>query len=463
MRVERTKSYAVSRKRTSSAYDSKRKTKQFNGLRISSRWHADCYVNDMDIVKPPRPSLWRRRRGLIIGGSAVFLIVVLVGVFGLGQAVPAVERGNLWIDTVQQGDMVREVRATGVLVPKDIRWITAGAVATVQDVVVLPGAEVKADTVILRMINPEVLANLAKANAVLSGAQADVAAARASLTTQLLAEKQALTQAESDMRIAGVKNAVLVRALAAGVVPEIDVRESEIVLDQAKKKVAIGRERVDAMSQNVSAQLDASGAKRDEAVSAAQIAKQQADALTVTAGIDGVLQQVDVEPGQQVQVGAKLARISRPGELLARLQVSEAQAKDLALNQSVKVDTRNGIVEGRVQRIDPAVKNGSVTIDVAFSTALPASARPDLTVEGRIQLGTLRNVISIGRPSSAAPNSESSLFVIRDGKSVAMRVPVKFGATSSDRIEVREGLRPGDQVVLSDTSQWNDFQTLRIR
>jgi len=417
----------------------------------------------MDIVKPPKASLWRRKRSLIVGGGAVALLAILVSVFGLGQAAPKVDRGNLWIDTAQQGDMVREVRATGVLVPKDIRWITAGTVATVQDVVVLPGAEVKADTVIVRMVNPEVLANLAKANAVLSGAQADVAATRASLTTQLLQERQALTEAESDMSIADVKNAALARARAAGVVPEIEVRESEIVLQQAKKKVSIGRERVDAMSQNVSAQIAASGAKREEAVSAALVAKQQADALTVTAGIDGILQQVDVEPGQQVEVGTKIARISRPGELLARLQVSEAQAKDLALEQVVKVDTHNGIAEGRIQRIDPAVKNGSVTIDVAFSAVLPASARPDLAVEGRIQLGTLRSVISIGRPSSAAPDSDSTLFVIRDNASVAKRVPVHFGAASSDRIEVRSGLQPGDQVVLSDTSQWTDYQTLRIR
>ncbi len=420
-------------------------------------------VQDMDIVKPPKLPIWRRRRALIIGGATAALAIVLVATLGLGQASPKIDRASLWIDTAKQGDMVRELRATGVLVPKDIRWITAGTVSTVQDVVVLAGAEVQPDTVILRMVNPEIHANQEKADAALAGADADVAASRTSLASQLLDQRSAQIQAESDLRIAEITNAALARALAAGVVPDIDVKKSQIVLEQSRKRSAIERERGVALSQNMAAQLAAAAARRDEAASAASVARQQADSLVVKAGIAGILQQVDVEPGQQVQAGAKLARIARPGELIARLQVSEALAKDLMLKLPVNVDTRNGIVEGHIQRIDPAVKNGSVTIDVAFNHPLPDGARPDLSVEGRIQLGTLSNVISIGRPSTAVPLSASTLFVLKPGASAAERVPVRFGAASSDRIEVREGLKPGDQAILSDTSQWAEYQALRVR
>lgn len=419
--------------------------------------------HDMDIVKPSKHPFWRRKRLVVAAGSGALAVVLLIAILGLGDAAPEVARTDLWIGTAEQSDMLQEVRATGVLVPKDIRWITAGTTATVQDVVVLAGAQVEPDTVILRMVNPEVTVNVAKAEAALNAAGADVAVARASFSSQLLQERQALTEAESEMRIADIKNAALARAHAAGVVPDVELRESEIVREQARKKVSIGRERVVAMRQTVTAQVAASNARRDEVASTTLVARQQADALTITAGVGGVLQQVDVEPGQQVQAGTKLARISRPGALLARLQVSEAQAKDLALNLPVSVDTRNGVVKGRIQRIDPAVKNGSVTVDVEFSDALPSGARPDLTVEGRIRLGTLRNVVNIGRPSNAVPNSDGSIFVIRENASVAQRVPVHFGAASSDRIEVRQGLHPGDHAVLSDTSQWTDYKALRIR
>jgi len=417
----------------------------------------------MDIIKPAKAPLWRRRRVLVTAGSTAALLVVFVSIFGLGQAAPKVDRTNLWIDAAQRGDMVRELRATGVLVPKDIRWITANTTATVQDVVVLAGAEVQPDTVILRMVNPELQANLEKAEAAFAGAGADVAATRTSLSSQLLDQRSLQTQAESDWHIAEVKNTAMGRAHAAGVVPDIEVKESQIVLEQSRKKASIERERGVALSRNMEAQLAAAAARRDEAASAARVARQQADSLVVKAGIAGILQQVDVEPGQQVQAGAKLARIARPGELIARLQVSEALAKDLVLKLPVKVDTRNGIVDGRIQRIDPAVKNGSVTIDVGFEHQLPDGARPDLSVEGRIQLGVVRDVVSVGRPPTAVPDTASSLFVLKPGESLAQRVPVHFGSASSDRIEVRKGLRPGDQAILSDTSQWADYQALRVR
>jgi multidrug efflux pump subunit AcrA (membrane-fusion protein) len=192
------------------------------------------------------------------------------------------------------------------------------------------------------------------------------------------------------------------------------------------------------------------------------IARQQARSMEVRAGIDGILQQVEVEPGQQVDTGAKLARVARPDDLIARLQVPEVLAKDLILDLPVSVDTRNGVAQGHLTRIDPAVRGGSVTVDVAFDAALPRGVRPDLSVDGKVLLGTVRDTLSIGRPASAAPNTRGSLFVIAAGESQAQRRPVEYGAVSSDRIEVRSGLKPGEAVVLSDTSRWTDYERLRI-
>ncbi|MBD9369779.1 HlyD family efflux transporter periplasmic adaptor subunit [Xanthomonas sp. XNM01] len=420
----------------------------------------------MDIAKPaasssrwfrPRPRTW-----WLAGGAVSIIGVAALGLVGLGQAAPGVARTSLWIDRADQGDMVREIRANGLLVPRDIRWITAGAVATLQQVVVEAGARVEADTVILRMANPELLANQEKAEAALAGAEADVAAARTALASQLLDQQAVQAQAESEWKIAQVKAQAYERAHAAGVISAIDLREATITEEQQEGRARIETRRVAAFRENMAAQLRAAQARRDEAASVLAIARQQVAALEVRAGSAGILQQVDVEPGQQVELGAKLARVARPEELIARLQVPEVLAKDLLLDLPVRVDTRNGVAEGRVSRIDPAVRNGSVTVDVALGE-LPSGARPDLSIEGRIGLGTLRDVVSIPRPSLAVPDSDGELFVLASGDDEARRVPVRYGAASSDRIQILEGLRPGDQAVLSDTTQWAQSPRLRLR
>jgi HlyD family secretion protein len=421
-------------------------------------------MSSMDITKPmPTQRLWRRPRSLLIAGVASAVLLLLGGVLGLGKAAPTAQRGDLWIDAATRGDMRREIRATGTLVPKDTRWITAGATATVQQVVVLAGARVKADEVILQLTNPELQANVQKAQAALAGAQADVAAARASLASQLLDQKSAKAAADADWKVAQIKNEANTRAHDAGVISAVELRQSQIALEQDGNRATIEGQRVAAFQQNMVAQLQASQARRDEASSMLSIAQQQLAALQVHAGIDGILQQVEVEPGQQVVTGAKLARVARPDDLIARLQVPEALAGELSLDLQVVVELREATVRGHVARIDPAVRQGSVTVDVALDQAAPAGARPDLSVQGRVVLGTLKDVISIGRPPLSAPNADGTLFVLRDGASIAQRVPVHFGAVSSDRIQVTQGIRPGDQVVLSDTSQWNRSDRLRVR
>jgi len=417
----------------------------------------------MDIARSEHMPLWRRRkpRWLALAGAGALLLVGLA--LGVDRAAPAVPGSELWIDTAVQGDMHREIRATGALVPRQIRWIAAGATATVQEVVVLAGARVQAGTVILRLANPELQAALDKAEAALAGAQADVAAARTQLASQLLDQQAQEAAAASAWRIAQVKREAFERAHAAGVMSAIDLREAQITEEQGHGKARIERSRVSAFRENMAAQLQAARARRDEAASAAAIARQQVQGLEVRAGIDGILQQVEVEPGQQVEAGGKLARVARPDDLIARLQVPEVLAKDLVLDLPVSVDTRNGLADGRLARIDPAVREGSVTVDVAFDAALPAGVRPDLSVDGRILLGTVRDTLSIGRPASAAPDTRNTLFVIAAGGTDAHRRPVEFGAVSSDRIEIRSGLQAGDRVILSDTSRWIDHDILRIR
>ncbi|TDK22512.1 HlyD family efflux transporter periplasmic adaptor subunit [Luteimonas aestuarii] len=417
----------------------------------------------MDIAKTRGGPAWRRPRNLWIVAAALALSALAWLLWGLDRAAPSVSAKDLWIDTARQGEMLREIRAVGTLVPRNMRWVTARATATVQDVLVEPGTRVEADTPILRLANPELEANLRKAEAALAGAEADVMAMRTSLRSQWLDQRSQLAQIEAEWRIAEVRAQANERAHAAGVISAIELRQSQITEAQNRERSEIERQRVDTFGENMAAQLQAARARRDEAASLLAIARQQVEALDVKAGIDGILQQVEVEAGQQVEMGAMLARVARPGELIGRLQVSEVLAKDLALDLPATIDTRNGIAEARVSRIDPAVVGGSVVVDVSFPGELPAGARPDLSVEGRIRLGRLEDVVSLARPPLAVPGNASSLFVLDADGRAARRVPVRYGAASSDRIEIVEGLRPGDRAILSDTSQWDDYDVLRLR
>lgn len=416
----------------------------------------------MDIAKPSTPIL-RRPRTLWIAGGTAALVVVLAASLALGKAAPSVTRSDVWIGTAQRGEMKREIRANGTLIPRQIRWITAGATATVQQVIVEPGARVAADTVILQLVNPELQANFEKQKAALAGAEAAVSAQRALLQSQLLDAQAIHTQAESDLLTADIKRIANERAFDKGASAAIEVKQSQITVEQDRKRLDIQARRVAAIRNNIAAQMRSEEAKRDEAASALEIARQQLESMSVRAGIDGILQQVDVEPGQQIAAGAKLARVARPNELIARLLVPETLASSLTLDLPVDVDTRNGMARGRVIRVDPSVRNGGVAVDVAFDKPLPAGARPDLSVDGRVVLGTLPDVVNIGRPYGAAPDTTGSLFVVHAGEDTARRVPVRYGAMSSDRAAVLEGLHAGDQAILSDTSQWNGYDTLRLR
>jgi HlyD family secretion protein len=405
----------------------------------------------------------KRRRQLAIGTTgAVAVLGLVLWLANLDAAAPEVDRSSLWVDAVKRGEMLREVRGPGVLVPKEIRWIAAETSARVERIVVKPGAAVEPDTVVLELSNPEVQeAQLAAASALVA-AEADLSAQRMTLESQSLDQKANLADVEAQYESARLQ-AEAERDLAKkGIIPAIQYRRSQLSAETLKVRVDIERERVAKFAQTMDSQLAAQRARADQLRNTAQLRTRQLEGLQVKAGIAGVLQQVPVEEGQQVVAGTNLARVARPDVLMAELRIPETQVKDVAVGQPVSVDTRNGLVTGKVIRIDPAVLNGSVLVDVDLEGQLPAGARPDLSVDGTIQIERLADVLYVGRPAYGQPESEVRLFKLDADSGVAQRVPVRLGRASVNLIEVQQGLNPGDQIILSDTSQWDEYDRLRV-
>lgn len=415
----------------------------------------------MDVIKRNKKSALRKP--LIVIPAVLATAVAAFLLLGNGKASPTASRSDLWLDIVQSGEMRREIRASGTLVPRETRWIVAGATSTVQSVSQLPGAKVLVGTLIMELVNPELDAQMKKAEAVLAGAEADVVAKQASLFSEYLDLRAAQSQAESDWKLASIKAQAYQRAHDGGAVSGMELLQMKANETQCKQRAEAQTQRLAGMKSSIDAQLNATKARRDESTSALDVVRRQVQSLRVIAPTDGILQQIDVEPGQQVETGAKLARVAHPDALLARLQVPEAVAKDLALELPVSVDTRDGIVPGRIVRVDPAVRSSSVSIDVEFQAPLPPGARPDLAVDGKILLGSINNTLHIARPGMALPGAPGSLYVLGAGSNRAVRTKVIYGIASSDRIEIKQGLRPGDQVILSDVSRWADAQEIRLK
>src|SRR5574337_134368 len=369
----------------------------------------------MDMANPTLKLRKRRRLRFTAAAVTVLVVALAVLLLRLGPALPRADRSSLWIDTVQRGDMLREVRATGTLVPRTSRWLAAATAAQVEQILVWPGTAVQPGTVLMKLSNPEVQDSLRNA-----------------------------------------------KAVARHLIPLVRYEQEQIALAQLKNRMQIEQERVNAFGGSMQAQLDAVKARLLQQQSNLQLRQRQADALDVKAGIAGVLQEVAVQEGAQVAAGANLARVARTDVLIARLLVPEVQAKDVAMGMPVNVDTHNGTVSGKVTRIDPAVRDGSVQVDVTLTGALPPGARPDLSVDGRIRIALLRNVLSVGRPALAKADGDISLFRLDKSGDTATRVPVRIGAASVDRVQILHGLKEGDQVILSDTSQWDKHDQIKI-
>lgn len=416
----------------------------------------------MDIV---REDLKRKRQqkrwSFSIAGAA---LVAALGIFvaTLEPAAPSVERAALYIDTVKRGTLLLQVRGPGVLVPREIRWIAAATEARVDRVLVKPGAAVQPDTVLVEMSNPELEQQVAEARAAVTAAEADYAALEVQLRSQILDQRAALASAEAEYEGARLEAEAQRELADEGIIPAIDFRRAELAAKQLKVRLEVEQERVQTLQGAVDAQLRAARARLEQLRDNLALREQQLANLHVRAGIEGVLQALEVEAGQRVTPGTNIARVARPDELMAELRIAETQAKDIRLDQPVEIDTRNGIVEGRVTRIDPAVRNGTVQVDVELLGELPPGARPDLSVDGTVLIERLDNVLHVGRPAYGQPGSTLRLFKVDPEEGMAYRVPVKLGKVSVNRVEIEQGLNEGDRVVLSDTSQWDDFDRIEL-
>ena len=415
----------------------------------------------MDIPRPERKRQKRIRQAAIAGGVLLVLVLVTVGLARLEPAAPSVPRASVWIDTVQEGEMLRQVRGPGTLVPRNIRWIGAQTDGRVEVVVVRPGAIVEADTVLVEMSNPELMEKTDEARYTLEAAEADLAEMELELAGELLDQKAALAVARAEYESARLRADAETKMTEEGIVPAIQSRQSQLLAEQLKIRMEIEQERLDQFAESMRAQVSAREARVASVRNAYERRLEDVESLRVRAGFAGVLQEMLVEEGQRLALGANIARVARPDDLQAELRVPETQARDVQIGQVVSVDTRNGLVEGKVVRIDPAVQAGTVLVDVELVGKLPRGARPDLSVDGTIEIERLPQVVYTGRPAYGQPNTTIGLFkLVEDG--YAVRVPVELGRTSVSAVEIVQGLTPGDQVILSDTSAWDDHDRIRL-
>jgi HlyD family secretion protein len=413
----------------------------------------------MDI---PRPELKRQKRLRQIGIGAAVAVVLAIATVVLARlepAAPTVARAAVWVDTVREGEMLRQVRGPGTLVPREIRWIAAQTAGRIERVFVRPGAVVEPDTVLAEMSNPDLMREADEARYELEAARAELTELELRLRSEALDQRAAVAAAKAAYEGARLQAEA---ERAAGVVPALQVRRSELLAEELKTSLDIEQERLAQFGASVNAQIVARKARLAQDENAFARVQEQVASLKVRAGLGGVVQQVLSEEGETVVLGANIARVARPDELQAELRVPETQARDVQLGQLVSVDTRNGLVEGRVSRIDPAVREGTVQVDVELTGKLPQGARPDLSVDGTIEIERLPRVMFTGRPAYGQPNSTIGLFkLIEDGR-YAVRVPVEVGRTSVNSVEVLQGLAVGDQVILSDTSAWDDADRIRL-
>ncbi len=417
----------------------------------------------MDI---PRPSIARQKRIrriiYAVAGAAVILLTS-VGLSRLKPAAPEVDRATVWIDTVKRGPLLIEVRGLGTLVPQEIQWIPATTEGQVIQRLVLPGTAVKKDTVILILGNPEAEQAAVSAEWQLKQAQAQYNSLKAQLDSQLLDQRAASATVKSDYLQDKLNAEKSMQLAKMGLGPQVtaDLAQAKEQASQARYKIET--DRVNVLANSIAAQLAAQEANIEQLRAMYELKKRQLDALRVRAGIDGVLQELDVEVGQRVSVGTTLAKVADPTKLKAELKIAETQAKDLQLNQKASVDTHNGVIPGHVIRIDPSVINGTRTVDVKLDGPLPAGAVPDLSVDGTIEIEHLSDVLYVGRPAFGQPNSTVGLFKLTKGGNEAVRVQVKLGRASVNAVEILGGLQVGDEVVLSDMSRWDAFDRIRLQ
>ncbi len=416
----------------------------------------------MDI---PRPSQARERRiRRIVYGTAALagLVLVTLGLSRLKPAAPSVDRATVWIDTVRRGPMLRQVRGLGTLVPEEIRWIPASTEGRVERIIIQPGSEVTPQSVLLELSNPELEQQALDADAQLRAAEASYVELKVRLQSQHLDQEASAARVTADYHQAKLRADTDSELARQGLIADLTRQLSTVAAEELANREKIEHKRLEIDAESIAAQLKVAEATVEQRRAMARLRHAQLDGLKVRPGMTGVLQQLPVEVGQRVSPGTNLARVAQPGRLKAVIKIAETQARDVQHGQPASIDTRNGTISGRVARIDPAATNGTVTVDVALEGELPKGARPDLTVDGTIELERLDDVLFVGRPAQAPPDGAVGLFRLEEDGVNAKRVKVTLGRSSVSTIEVRDGLKVGDQVILSDTSAWDAYDRIRL-
>ena len=418
----------------------------------------------MDIARPDVSRKKRRRQIIYIGAGIVLLALVTMGLSRLKPAAPTVERSTVWVDTVKRGSVLRQVRGLGTLVPMEgsIQFLPAVTEGRVDKILQLPGAQVKADTILLELSNPQLTQEALDSEWKLKASEADYKNLQVALASQVLAQKSLSAQAQSEYSQAKMQSDIDNELAKLGVISQLSQKVSSQKTEELSTRNDIEKQRLTNSSEVLIAQLQAKQAEVEEFRALAELKKSQLDRLRVRAGIDGVLQEQTLKIGQFVTPGTTLAKVVQPQRLKAELKIAETQAKDIQLGQPASVDTHNGVIPGHVVRIDPSVVNGTVTVDVALDSALPQGARPDLSVDGTIDLEKMQNVLYVGRPAFGQEQSTVGMFKLETDGNNAVRAQVKLGRSSVNTVEILQGLKERDQVILSDMSRWDNFDRIRL-
>lgn len=403
----------------------------------------------------------KQRRALFSAAALVVLILITVGVSRLKPAAPGVDRSTVWVDTVKRGQMLRQVRGSGTLVPEDIRWIPATTEGRVERILLRPGAEVKPGTVILELSNPDLQQAVRDAELATRSAEAAYENRKADLENQLLTQQSAVATIESNYKQAALDLEANEQLYKDQLVSLLLLKQKQGTVAELKNRLSIEQRRLEITRSGLKSQLAPQEAEIAQRRFAHELQLQRLDDLRVKAGMSGVLQSVPVEVGAQVGPGTNLARVANPTDLKAELRIAETQTKDIRIGQYAEVDTRNGVVKGTVSRIDPASTGGTVGVDITLEGELPPGARPDLSVDGTVRLEELNDIIYVGRPAFGQENSSVSLFKCTADQE-AIRSTIKLGRSSVNTIEIVEGLQPGDKVILSDMSSYDEYQRIRL-
>ena len=417
----------------------------------------------MDIVRPEIKHKKKMRRIGYIAAAVVLIPLMTYALSRLKPAAPTVDSGTVWTGTVKRGPMLRDVRGLGTLVPETIRLIPAVTDGQVQTRYLLPGTPVKANTVIFDLVNPQLQQETLDAEYQLKGAQASYEQTKAQLQNQLMDKRTLAASVSSQYRTAEMVKQTKEQLGANGLAPELDVKTAEVQAEELAKENDLAQKEVETFNNSIASQLAVQEATVNQKHAIYELKKSQMDQLHIRPGIDGMLQELDVEVGQKVTMGTVLARVAQPAHLKAQLKIAETQAKDILIGQKASVDTHNGIIPGHVTRIDPAVVNGTVTVDVGLDGPLPTGARPDLSVEGTVELERLADVLYVERPVHGEANSTVGIFKVVDDGKEATRVQVQLGRTSVNTVEIVKGLEIGDKVILSDMSAWDNYDRVQLK